>query len=84
MPVMGLGYVGMQARDLEPWRRFGTDVLAMQVIERDADTLALRMDERSQRVLVERGEADAPAFFGFETADAQAMQASVTQLETAD
>jgi 2,3-dihydroxybiphenyl 1,2-dioxygenase len=70
MPVTGLGYVGMQARDLEPWRRFGTDVLAMQVIERDADTLSLRMRE-------------APAFFGFEVPDAQAMQASAAKLEAA-
>ncbi len=81
MPVMGLGYVGMQARDLEPWRRFGTDVLAMQVVERGADTLSLRMDERCQRVLVERGETDAPAYFGFETTDASALQATAGKLE---
>jgi len=43
MPVQGLGYIGMQARDLDAWRRFGTEVLAMQVIERDADTVALRI-----------------------------------------
>jgi 2,3-dihydroxybiphenyl 1,2-dioxygenase len=83
MPVQGLGYIGMQARDLDAWRRFGTEVLAMQVIERDADTLALRMDERCQRVLVQRGESDAPAFFGFETGDAQSLQAAISTLEAA-
>ncbi len=83
MSVMGLGYAGMQARDLDAWRRFGAEVLAMQVIERDADTLALRMDERCQRVLVQRGEADAPAFFGFEANDAQALKATVDTLEAA-
>ncbi len=81
MSVMGLGYVGMEAKDLGAWRRFGTEVLAMQVIERDSDTVALRMDERCQRVLVQRGENDAPAFFGFETANAQALQAVVNKLE---
>ena len=83
MSIQGLGYVGMQARDLDAWRRFGTDVLAMQVIERDADTVALRMDERCQRVLVERGDTDAPAFFGFETANAHAMQTVTSKLQAA-
>jgi 2,3-dihydroxybiphenyl 1,2-dioxygenase len=83
MPVQGLGYIGLDARDLDAWRKFGTEVLAMQVIERDADTLALRMDERCQRVLVQRGETDAPAFFGFEAGDAQALQAAAGKLEAA-
>jgi 2,3-dihydroxybiphenyl 1,2-dioxygenase len=83
MSVTGLGYIGMQARDLEPWRKFGTEVLAMQVIECDTDTIALRMDERCQRVLVQRGESDAPAFFGFETDDARSMQAAISKLEAA-
>jgi hypothetical protein len=42
MPVQGLGYIGLDASDLDTWRRFGTDVLAMQVIERGADGLALQ------------------------------------------
>jgi 2,3-dihydroxybiphenyl 1,2-dioxygenase len=83
MSVMGLGYVGMEARDLGAWRKFGTEVLAMRVIERDADTVALRMDERCQRVLVQRGENDAPSFFGFETANAQDWQTVLARLESA-
>ena len=83
MSVMGLGYIGLTARDLGAWRRFGTDVLAMQVIGRDADTLALRMDERCQRLLVQRGEADAPAYFGFEADDAKALQTTVDKLAAA-
>ena len=55
MPVVGLGYVGLDAHDLDAWRRFATEVLAMQVIECGADVLALRMDERCQRVLIQHG-----------------------------
>ena len=73
MPVLALGYIGVDALELDAWRKFGTDVLAMQVIERGADALALRMDERCQRVLVQRAGRDGPAFFGFETAGAQAL-----------
>ena len=83
MPVLALGYIGVDARDFDAWRAFGTDVLAMQVIDNGADALALRMDERCQRVLVQRAERDGPAFFGFETAGAQALQETVENLEAA-
>ena len=83
MSVLALGYVGVEARELDAWRAFGTDVLAMQVIENGADALALRMDERCQRVLVQRSERDGPAFFGFETAGAQALQALADKLQAA-
>jgi 2,3-dihydroxybiphenyl 1,2-dioxygenase len=81
MPVLGLGYVGIDASDFEPWRAFGTDVLAMQVVERGADAIGLRMDERCQRVLIQRADRDGPAFFGFETAGADALKESVGRLE---
>jgi 2,3-dihydroxybiphenyl 1,2-dioxygenase len=83
MSVLALGYIGVETRELDAWRAFGTDVLAMQVIENGADALALRMDERCQRVLVQRAERDGPAFFGFETAGAQALQALADKLQAA-
>lgn len=83
MSILGLGYIGIEARDLEPWRKFGTEVLAMQVIERDADNIALRMDDRCQRVLVQRGDTDAPTYFGFEASDAQSLQATAARLDAA-
>jgi len=81
MSVLALGYIGVEARELDAWRAFGTDVLAMEVIENGADALALRMDDRCQRVLVQRAERDGPAYFGFETAGAQALQALAGKLE---
>ncbi len=83
MPVMGLGYVGLEASDFGAWRKFATDVLAMQVIERGPDVLALRMDERCHRVLIERGASDAPTYFGFETSDAAVLTATLHKLEAA-
>ena len=83
MSVLALGYIGVEARELDAWRAFGTDVLAMQVIENGVDALALRMDDRCQRVLVQRAERDGPAYFGFETAGAQALQALAGTLEAA-
>src|SRR5574341_1345259 len=83
MAVLALGYIGVDARDFGPWRAFGTEVLAMQVVECGADALALRMDERCQRVLVQRADRDGPAFFGFETAGAQALQEMIGKVEAA-
>ena len=83
MPVQALGYIGVDARDFDPWRRFATDVFAMQVVERGPDALACRVDDRCQRVLVQRSDRDGPAFFGFETAGAQEMKETAAKLEAA-
>ena len=81
MPVQALGYMGVDASDFDPWRRFASDVFAMQVVERGPDALALRTDERCQRVLIQRSDRDGPAFFGFETAGAAALKETAGKLE---
>jgi 2,3-dihydroxybiphenyl 1,2-dioxygenase len=83
MAVDALGYIGVDARGFDAWRAFATDVFAMQVVERGSDALALRMDDRCQRVLVQRADRDGPAFFGFETAGGQALRETVGKLEAA-
>ncbi len=83
MPVQALGYVGVDATDFDAWRRFATDVFAMQVVERGPDALACRVDDRCQRLLVQRSDRDGPAFFGFETAGAQALKETTGKLEAA-
>src|SRR5882672_519241 len=83
MSVQGLGYIGVDARDFEAWRRFGTEVFAMQVVERGPDALAWRLDDRCQRVLIQHADRDGPAFFGFETSDASALQETVGKLGAA-
>jgi len=74
--------MGVDASDFDPWRRFATDVFAMQVVERGPGALALRTDERCQRVLIQRSDRDGPAFFGFETAGAAALKETAGKLET--
>lgn len=83
MSVQALGYVGVDATDLDAWRAFAGDVFAMQVVERGGDGLALRTDERCQRMLVQRGERDGPAFFGFETGGPEVFREAVGTLEKA-
>src|SRR4029450_4669124 len=73
MDIQGLGYVGIRAKSLEDWTSFGTRFLGMQLVERSAKSLALRMDDRKQRVVVSEDGGEGVAFFGWEVADAAAL-----------
>src|SRR6266511_3823562 len=69
MDIQGLGYVGIRAKSLEDWTSFGPRFLGMQLVERSAKSLALRMDDRKQRVVVSEDGGEGVAFFGWELAD---------------
>ena len=77
MDIQGLGYVGIRAKSLEDWTSFGTRFLGMQLVERSAKSLALRMDERKQRVVVSEDGGEGVAFFGWEVADAAGTDCTV-------
>jgi 2,3-dihydroxybiphenyl 1,2-dioxygenase len=83
MHIQALGYVGVRAKSLEDWTAFGTRFLGMQLIERSGKSLALRMDDRKQRVVVSEDGGEGVAFFGWEVADAAALHALAAKLETA-
>ena len=53
MRPRALGYVGFRASDLSEWRAYGTRHLGFQVVDRSGDSVAFRMDDRRQRVVVE-------------------------------
>jgi 2,3-dihydroxybiphenyl 1,2-dioxygenase len=83
MHIQALGYVGVRAKSLEDWTAFGTRFLGMQLIERSGKSLALRMDDRKQRVVVSEDGGEGVAFFGWEVADAATLHALAAKLETA-
>lgn len=57
--ISSLGYVVLGVKDLDAWTVFARDILGFQVCARDgAESLDLRMDERLQRVVLERNDAD--------------------------
>jgi len=53
----------------------------MQRVDQSRGTLALRMDDRKQRVIVHTDEDDGPSFYGWEVADAAALDALAAHLE---
>src|SRR5258707_12804335 len=83
MNIQGLGYVGIRAKSLEDWTNFGTRFLGMQLLERTGKSLALRMDDRKQRVVVSEDGGEGGAFFGWEVADAAALNSFAARLEKA-
>src|SRR5271170_1230026 len=83
MEIRGLGYMGVGASDLSDWTTFATNWLGMQMIERGNTARAFRMDDRAQRLVVDRSLADGERYFGFEVADAAALQSLAGKLEGA-
>ena len=71
--LQSLGYVGLRAGNVEDWASYGTNLLGMQIVDRSARTLTLRMDDRKQRVIVAADGGEGIGFLGFETANAAAL-----------
>src|ERR1700691_6008217 len=71
--VAGLGYVGFGSADLDGWRQFGTGLVGLQAVERSASLLAFRMDDRKQRIVIDKSMPEGSRFFGWEVADAAAL-----------
>ena len=81
MELKALGYVGIRTRNLDDWAAYGTRFLGMQLVDKSRGTLALRMDDRKQRVIINTDADDGPAFYGWEVADAAALDALGAHLE---
>ena len=81
--LQALGYVGFGSDNLDDWRQFGTHLVGFQAVERSPSLLAFRMDDRKQRVVIDRAMGDGARFFGWEVADAAALDALAARLEAA-
>ena len=83
MALEALGYVGIRSGKLEDWAAYATRFLGMQLVEETRSTLTLRMDDRKQRVIVNADGEDGAGFYGWEVADAAALDALGARLEHA-
>jgi 3,4-dihydroxy-9,10-secoandrosta-1,3,5(10)-triene-9,17-dione 4,5-dioxygenase len=83
--LRSLGYLRVQATDVEVWRTFATRVLGLaEGRGPDPDHLYLRMDELSARIVVEPGDQDRLAASGWELTDHGALAAAVDRLKEHD
>ena len=83
MPIQALGYAGFGSTALDDWRQFGTGLIGLQAVERGNSLLAFRMDDRKQRIVIDRAMADGTRFFGWEVKDAADLGALAARLENA-
>src|ERR1700719_1709386 len=79
-----LGYVGVRAKDLGDWASYGSGLLGLQRIDKSRSSLAFRMDDRKQRLLVEADGGAGIGFFGWEAADAAALDGLAARLERSE
>jgi 2,3-dihydroxybiphenyl 1,2-dioxygenase len=83
MAVQALGYIGIGAADLDQWSEFATRQLGLQQVDGGASRRAFRMDDRRQRIIADAKQSDAERYFGWEVADATALDALAATLEAA-
>jgi 2,3-dihydroxybiphenyl 1,2-dioxygenase len=83
MTAQSLGYLGIRAKDLGDWGTYGTNLLGLQRIDKSRSSLAFRMDDRKQRLIVDADGGEGIGFFGWEVADAAALDAVAGRLEAA-
>ncbi|WP_428484074.1 VOC family protein [Rhodopila sp.] len=84
MEIQALGYVGIGSSDLSEWTSFASDWLGMQMIERGNTARAFRMDDRSQRLVVDRSLPEGDRYFGFDVATAADLQSLAARLDAAN
>jgi 2,3-dihydroxybiphenyl 1,2-dioxygenase len=82
--LQALGYAGFGSAALDDWRQFGTGLVGLQAVERSPSLLAFRMDDRKQRIVIDRALGEGTRFFGWEVADAAALDALAARLEGAE
>jgi 3,4-dihydroxy-9,10-secoandrosta-1,3,5(10)-triene-9,17-dione 4,5-dioxygenase len=82
--IRSLGYLRIEATNLDAWRDFATDVLGM-VVGRgpDPSALYLRMDDFPARLVILPGERDRLLVSGFEVSDSAALAALQRRLDEA-
>src|SRR6478672_607914 len=81
MRLQALGYAGFGSTALDDWRQFGTGLVGLQAVERSPSLLAFRMDDRKQRIVIDRSMPEGARFFGWEVANAAELDALAAKLE---
>ena len=76
-----LGYIGIRAKALDDWASYGSGLLGLQRVDQSRSTLAFRMDDRKQRIVVHADGGEGIGFFGWEVADAAALAALAAHLD---
>ncbi len=83
MEIQALGYLGIGTAKADAWSDFATGWLGMQAVDRGGGMRAFRMDDRKQRLFIDSAMPEGAKYFGWEVADAAALDALAARLEAA-
>jgi catechol 2,3-dioxygenase-like lactoylglutathione lyase family enzyme len=83
MAVQALGYLGISTQNIDEWSDFAMRQVGLQLVDRTASSSAFRMDDRRQRIIVDRERPESERFFGWEVADAESLDSLGGKLEAA-
>jgi hypothetical protein len=67
MTIQALGYLGIGTDKLDDWTSYATGWLGMQAVDRGAGVRAFRMDDRKQRLVIDRSLPEGQRYFGWES-----------------
>jgi 2,3-dihydroxybiphenyl 1,2-dioxygenase len=77
---INLGYLAVESRQVDEWRRFLADGLGLHVDIYSRDEIVARVDGHARRVIVRAGAAEDVAAIGWQMADAEALALAVGRL----
>ncbi|MCP4315015.1 MAG: biphenyl 2,3-dioxygenase [Hyphomicrobiales bacterium] len=83
MAINALGYLGIRSDRSEDWSDFAGRLLGMQRIDRAGKSMAFRMDDRKQRLVVSDEPGDTLAFMGWEVDHHDDLDTYAGRLENA-
>src|SRR6202166_1184897 len=83
MEIQAFGYLGIGSSNLDDWATFATSNIGMQSVDRAGSMRAFRMDDRKQRLFIDRAIDPGTQVFGWEVANAAALDSLAARLEAA-
>ncbi len=81
--VKSLGYLIIDAIDLDAWVAFGADLAGMQVTVRTDERLEFRTDEKEYRFIINKADANRARIIGWEVGGPADLKELVARLEGA-
>jgi len=82
--VIELGYLGIGVRDAEAWKKFATEVVAMELLdEGEGDRFYLRMDNWHHRIIVHENGSDDLEYLGWRVSGPAELEAMERKLRDA-
>ena len=84
MAINALAYIGVRSDNLPDWKDFAGQLLGMQVIDRGGTSMAFRMDDKMQRLVVSNEPGETLAFMGWQTESKNDLIWYAEQLEASN